>query len=166
MITRTLFARAAASIILAGALVLGTSGCTFFTPQATLDQYDPADGVSADLGPIKVRNAVGIINTDGRAISLMVTIINTDSSAQKVDLQFTSGGQKTTVSKIIRQGGTSTFGTTTEDEQIVILNPDVPAGALLPVYVQWGTEPGAQMMVPVLEALGDYAELAPPEILR
>lgn len=166
MITRTVFARGAASIVLAGALALGMSGCVFITPQATLIRYDPTDGVAATLGDIDVRNVVGIINEDGHAISLMITIINSGTSDHILDIQYTSGGEKTTVSKIVKAGKTVSFGTSPDDEQIVVLNPDVPAGGLLPVYLQWGKETGKEILVPVLDATGDYATLAPPAILR
>ena len=166
VITRTLFARGAASLILAGALVLGTAGCTFITSQATLNEYDPTDGVAASLGDIQVRNVVGIIGDDGHAINLMITIVNEGSADHLLNIQFTAGGEKTTVAKIAKAGTTTTFGTTPDEEQIVVLNPDVAAGALLPVYLQWGKEAGREILVPVLEATGDYAELAPPAILR
>jgi len=166
VITRTLFARGAASLILAGALVLGTAGCTFITSQATLNAYDPTDGVAANLGDLQVRNVVGIIGEDGHAINLMITIVNQGSADHLLNIQFAAGGDKTTVAKIAKAGTTTTFGTTPDEEQIVVLNPDVAAGALLPVYLQWGKETGREILVPVLEATGDYAELAPPAILR
>ena len=37
-------------MILASALVFGTTGCTFITSQATLNQYDPSDGISGRVG--------------------------------------------------------------------------------------------------------------------
>lgn len=161
MITRNVFARGAASIVLASGLLVGTAGCSFFTPQSTLEQYDPSDGVSANLGDVVVRNALGVINADGSAVSIMMTIVNTGSAAHSLNIQFESDGQKTTVTQVVGAGRSASFGTTPDEEQIVVLNPSVPAGALLPVYVQWGTTPGSQMLLQVLEATGDYALLAP-----
>jgi len=167
VITRNVFARGAASVILAGAIVLGTSGCSFFSTQATLIPYDPSDGISATLGTIAVRNTLGIVSDDGLAISLMTTLINTGSTAHSVNLQWeNANGEKVTVSKVVKAGTTAFFGNTPEDDQIVILMSGVPAGALLPVYVQWGKEPGKQMLVPVFEATGIYSELAPPAVAR
>jgi len=167
VITRNPLARAAAAVVLAGALLVGTAGCTFISRQATLIQYDPSDGVGADIGNVRLLNVIGIVNEDGHAISLLLTMVNSGTKIANVGLQFESGGEKITVTKSVRAGETVTYGTTPDDpNQIVILNPDIPAGALLPVYVQYGDNPGVQMLVPVLEATGPYEKLAPPEILR
>jgi len=96
----------------------------------------------------------------------MVTIVNSRDKSVALDFQFESGGEKTTVTKAINANTTVSYGNSIEADQIVILNPDVPAGDLLPVYVQYGDEEGKQLLVPVLEATGDREGLAPPEILR
>ncbi len=166
MRARTSAARAAASMILAGALLVGTAGCTFISKQATLIQYDPSDGVGTNIGAVQVRNVIGIINEDGHAISLLVTLVNSGKRSAAVNLQFESGGEKTTVTKAVNANSVSTYGTMPDEDQIIILNPDVAAGELVAVYVQYGDNPGVQLLVPVLDAVGDYAELAPPEILR
>lgn len=161
MITRSPLARAAASVILAGALLVGTAGCTFISTQATLIEYDPSDGVGANIGNVQVRNVIGLINEDGDAISLLVTIVNSGTESAKVALQFDADGEKTTVEKTVPAGETVSFGNFTGEPQILVENADVAAGALLPVYVQYGDHEGVQMLVPVLEAVGDYEGLAP-----
>ena len=166
MITRTPVARAAASVTLAGAIVLGISGCTFLTPQATLIQYDPGDGIGATVGNVDVRNALGIAGEDGKAISVMITLINSGDRAAGVRLQYESGGEQLTTLTRVAPGATVSFGTEPGGQQLVILNPDVAAGDLLPVYVQYGSNEGVQMLLPVLEATGIYEDLAPPAILR
>jgi hypothetical protein len=137
-----------------------------FLCTATLNSYDPADGISANLGDVQIRNVVGIVNEDGHAISLLVTLVNSSNKIANVTFQYESGGEKTTVTKSIRAGETVSYGYGDDTTQIVILNPDVPAGALLPVYAQYGDNKGTQLLVPVLDATGIYEELAPPEILR
>ena len=161
MIARSAAARAAASVVLAGTLLLGTAGCTFISTQATLIHYDPSDGVSATVGDVDLRNVVAIINEDGTAINLVATLVNSGSSTAKVGFQTESGGQKVTESMHVSGNASESFGGTPDQEQILILNPDVEAGDLLPVYVQYSDHPGEQLLVPVLEATGDYAELAP-----
>lgn len=166
MITRSRAARTAATVILAGALLAGTSGCVFITPTATLEEYDPSDGVGVTLGDVRVLNMLGIINEDGQAINLMATIFN-GGQITNVTIQFEAGGEKQTVTQPVRGGATVNFGTTPDAEkQIIVLNPAVGAGDLLPVYVQHGDREGELLMVPVLEATAEYAELAPPAILR
>jgi hypothetical protein len=136
------------------------------TPKATLIQYDPSDGIGASIGDVKVRNALGIAGEDGHAISLMITLVNAGDRAAGVRLQYLSGGEDTTTIVRVGAGETVSIGNEPGGDQIVILNPDVAAGELLPVYVQYGSHEGVNMLVPVVEATGIYEELSPPAILR
>ncbi|CAN5186488.1 hypothetical protein BH11ACT4_BH11ACT4_23100 [soil metagenome] len=154
-------------MVLAGALLAGTAGCTFISQQATLIRYDPSDGIGATIGGLDVRNMIALINDDGHAVSLLVTIVNNDSSGQMLNLQYSSAGQKTSISKYVNGNSTASFGNAVGEKQIIILNPDTKAGALYPVYLQAGDDPGQQVLVPVLPAdLPQYKELAPPAILK
>lgn len=148
-------------------MLAGTSGCTFISQQATLIHYDPSDGVGVTVGSLDLRNMIALINGDGHAVSLLVTVINNDTSGEMLTLQYSSGGDKTTTSKYVNGNSSASFGNSVDDKQIIILNPDTKAGALYPVYVQYGDEPGKQVLVPVLDAdLPQYKELAPPAILK
>lgn len=159
--------RAMAALGLAATIGLGTTGCTFLTPTATLNQYNPSDGVNASVGDVDIRNAVAIINGDGHAINLLITLVNTSTSGSaKVNLQYESSGTKVTITKSVLAGQALQFGTE-EQGQIIILSPGVRAGELLPVYVQYGDEPGKQLLVPVLDgSQAEYEGLVPPLILR
>ena len=72
---------------------MGTTGCTFIAQQATLIQYDPSDGIGTQVGNVAVRNAIALINEDGHAVSLMVTLVNESSKFVTLDLQYESGGE-------------------------------------------------------------------------
>ena len=50
--------RVAASVVLAGLIVLGASGCEFISPQDTTQISQVSDGMDATLGPVDVRNAL------------------------------------------------------------------------------------------------------------
>lgn len=151
-------------MVLAGALLAGTAGCTFFSQQATLIHYDPSDGIGVTVGHIDARNMIALVSDDGKAASLLVTIINTGRSGELVNFQYASGGEKTTTSKYVNADSSASFGNAVGQKQIIIPNPGVPAGALLPVYVQYGDEPGQQVLVPVLNAdLPQYKDLGPSE---
>ena len=147
---------------------MGTSGCTFIATQATLIQYDPSDGVGIDVGNVQVRNAVALINEDGKAVSLMVTLVNSGTRTANVKLQYQSGGEKTTTTKSVDAGAVATYGTTTDDKQIIVLNPGVKPGALFPVYIQYGDHEGKELLVPVLTADDhpEYEDLIPAEVER
>ena len=50
----------------ASTVVLGTTGCSMISPQATTIPYSAADGVNVPAsGPLKVRNALFVANEDG-----------------------------------------------------------------------------------------------------
>lgn len=163
MITRTPVARAVASVVLAASLLAGTAGCTFLSTQATLIQYDPGSGVGANVGDVQVRNAIGIITEDGSAISLLVTLVNSGSDDVSVSLQFESDGEKRTDIKAVTSGAAASFGNVIGQDQIIIANPGVEAGDLVPVYVQYGSFQGKELLVPVLGATGVYADLGPQD---
>ena len=168
MIARSAAARAAASVVLAGALLVGTTGCTFVSQQATLIEYDPSDGIGTQVGDVAVRNALALINEDGHAVSLMVTFVNTGSKIANLSIQYQSGGEKTTTTKSVRAGDVASYGTTPDETQIIILNPGVKAGGLYPVYFQYGDNEGKELLLPVMNADShpEYKDLLPPEIER
>lgn len=161
MIVRSAAVRTAGSLVLAGALLLGTAGCTFVSSQATLIEYDPSDGINANVGTVQIRNIVAITNEEGDALSLLVTFINSGDRSANVDLQFETAGERLTVTKPIGGGDVVSYGNEVGQEQIIVLEPGVEAGSLFPVYVQYGDEEGEELLVPVLTAAGPYAELAP-----
>lgn len=150
--------RAAASVVIAAALLAGTAGCTFITPQATLIQYNPGNGVAGSVGSVDVRNVVAVTDDQGETVSLLITLINSGSKSASVRLQFESDNQTRTDVKPVEPGQIVSFGNEGKN-QIIIPKPGVEPGALMPVYVQYGDNEGTQLMVPVLPADGVYAGL-------
>ena len=149
-------------MILAGAVVLGTAGCTFVSTQATLIEYDPSDGVSANVGSVQVRNALAIANEDDTTVSLLLTLVNSGNNRATVNIQYEVAGEKVTTIEAVDGNSTLSFGNSPTEEQILINNPGVPAGGLYPVYVQYGDHEGSQMLVPVLAPdTNGYEGLAP-----
>ncbi|MFZ2964195.1 MAG: hypothetical protein WA006_05865 [Rhodoglobus sp.] len=164
MTARTRAARAAAALILAGATLVGTAGCTFLTPTGTLTQYVPGEGMNLTVGSVAIRNALALPNEDGSVVSLVVTITDTSSSGTKLNLQYDNGGEKVDESVIVGGGGTISFGGTPEARQLLLETDGIQAGSLLPIYVQQGDEPGSMLLVPVLDPnQPDYEGLAPRE---
>ena len=163
VIARSAAARIAASVVLAGALLVGTTGCTFISEQATLIRYDPSDGIGASVGSIDVRNAFALISEDGEALSLVLTFVNPGDRSANMKLQFESAGEKITVTKPLDGNEVTTYGTTAEETQIVVTQPGVKGGDLYPVYFQYGDNEGVQLLLPVLTADNNphYEELLP-----
>ena len=154
-------ARRAASIALAGALLLGTSGCTLFAVQGTLVHYEPSDGVGTQVGDLKFRNIIGL-SDDGKDVALVFTVINTGDNAEKVSVQFTDGdGDKQDVTFTIKGHESLGIGAEGEDD-LVLRGADTTVGGLLPVYLQYADEPGQQVLVPVLDgSTAAYSDLLP-----
>ena len=159
-----MFRRAAASVIIAGALVLGTSACNFFAPQRTLDIYNPGDGVSATVGDVRVINAMAIASEDGEALSLVFTISNNGTRGVSVSFQYEAGGDKRTETRFVNAGASESVGYEgAEGDQIIITGSEAELGGSLPVFVQHGTETGSTLLVPVLtpDTVPGYELIAP-----
>jgi hypothetical protein len=161
---RTRAARAAAALILAGATLLGTAGCTFLTPTATLTEYVPGEGMNLTIGDVAIRNALALPNEDGSVVSLVVTITNGSSNGTKLNLQYDNGDEQVNESIILGGSSTVAFGNDPEQDQLLLETTDAAAGSLLPIYVQYGEEPGKMLLVPVLDPnQPQYEGLAPRE---
>jgi hypothetical protein len=146
---------------------VGTAGCSFVTPIATLNQYDPSDGINASVGELKVRNVLAISSEDNSAVSLMITIINTSTSSGSLRLQYeTADGERVDISKPLSANEVKSYGTEVDGETIIISDAGVSAGQLFPVYLQYGNDSGTELLVPVIA--GDhsvYSDLAPASAL-
>jgi len=141
---------------------VGTSACSLFADQTTLKPYDPSDGVSATLGDVAIRNMFAIASPDGKTLSLVITMINTGTSYANVTFQYPSNGAQTTSVRFVRPNSPVSLGNAPGEEQFIITNSGVPAGANLPVYVQTGSIPGQLVPVPVLDgSLSQYSTLTP-----
>jgi hypothetical protein len=158
-------ARIAASVVLAAVLLLSTTACTFFATQATLKHYDPSDGVGATIGDINVRNAL-LLTKDGQEASFLVNLINDGQNAESVLIQYQGTDSHGTRGKIdvkvsLDAGEVKTFGSK-DTRQLIFNGIGTEPGALFPVWIQYGQEPGKQLLVPVLDgSLAEYANLLP-----
>ena len=71
--------RVAASIALAAALLIGTTGCTFGANIATQEDYDPSDGVGTEVGALAIRNAL-LIGETGDELNIVMTVASSADS--------------------------------------------------------------------------------------
>jgi len=158
-------ARIAATVVVAASLLLSTAGCSFFAPQATLKRYDPSDGVGATVGQVKVRNAL-LLTKDGQVASFLVNLVNDGEKTVNVLIQYNGTTASGTSGKVdtrvqLDAGEVKTFGSS-ETRQLIFTGIDSKAGSLFPVFVQYGTQTGEQLLVPVLDgSLSEYSMLLP-----
>jgi len=155
-------ARGAASVVLAGVLLLGTTGCTFFAVQATNIVYQPSDGTAAKVGDVKLINVIAL-SADGKDVALVFSAVNTGSDPVTITLQSTDPSGMTTKNSVnIAPNSTTSVGGL-GSSRIILRDVNVALGGLLPVYAQYGDNEGVQMMVPVLDGstLAQYVDLLP-----
>jgi hypothetical protein len=148
-------ARIAASVVLAVGIVLGTAGCNLIAPQATLTKYDASDGVSGSVGDIDVRNAI-LISDNGKTGNLVVTLVNNGSKPHRVEVQHGTS-KKVDEFVTVEPGQVKKVGAD-NTRQVQLTGMDTKAGALYPVYFQYGSETGLRLLVPVLtNGLPEYS---------
>jgi len=144
---------AAAAAVLATATL---AGCNFITPQATQFQYDPADGVSGQTGPVEIRNAVLVV--DGDLSSLVVTFVN-DGPATTLEVTV---GDETQVVDL--DSGLTPYGF--PDQQLVFSAP-VEAGSLEDVVFAADAAERTAVPVPAFSTAtanwSSYGPVAPEE---
>lgn len=152
-------ARAIASIVTAGLVVTGIAGCTFVTPIATQQITDVTDGVSVTVGDVKLLNAL-VITKDGSDGNLVAQAYNESDEKVTLSIQYDVDGKHTTKVKLA-PGKATDLGYGSKG-QVFLPNIDTVAGGLLALYVQYGSEPGKQITVPVLtNRQGEYDKLDP-----
>ena len=152
-------ARAIASIVTAGLVAAGIAGCTFVTPIATQQITDVTDGVSVTVGDVKLLNAL-VITKDGDDGNLVAQAYNESDRKVTLSIQYDVDGKHTTKVKLA-PGAATDLGYGSKG-QVFLPNIDTEAGGLLALYVQYGSEPGKQIKVPVLSnRQGEYQKLDP-----
>lgn len=154
--------RLVASVAIGAAIVLGTGGCAMLAPQATTIQYSAAEGVNvyAD-GPLQVRNALIVANTEGTKGNFVAAIVNETDESQT--LRLTLGEGSDTIVKTVRVPARTTvsFGSD-ETPPLPVEGAIMLPGSDIPGYFVSGDADGTLVSVPILDGTLDYlAPLAP-----
>lgn len=144
--------RRLAPVALAAALLLGMTGCSMISPQATTIPYSPADGVSVpSSGPLLVRNALFVADKSGENANFLAAIVN-DTDKAEVLLVGVDGANKS-----VRVPAHSTVSLGFDDvEPLLFTKLSTRAGADLDVTFQSGDGEGVMVAVPVLDGKLDY----------
>jgi hypothetical protein len=154
-------ARGAASAILIGAVLLGTTGCSLFSEKATLIQYEPSDGTAANLGSIDLRNVLAI-SDDGETVNLVLTAVNTSDDGIFVTFEFTDGDDEQVDERHYVPANSSKSVGQPDEDKVTLAGADAQVGATFPVYAQYGDVPGQELLVPVFDgSLPEYSTLLP-----
>jgi len=150
-----------APLALALSLVLGATGCTLNAEIATQKDYDPSDGVGAEIGELSLRNIMLITNDAGEA-NLVMTVVNAGGSDVSLNVQYSDGADESNASIDVPGAPALLRVGDNPDSGVVLSGSDVVAGGLTPLYFQYGNTPGELVLVPVLDgALPEYELLVP-----
>lgn len=168
--------RRLASLALVAAVLVGTSGCTLISPQATLIPYAPADGVSASTGSVEIRNAV-FVSDDGETGNFLAALVNDSEDAQRLEIVVGTGASQSSETVVLPPFTSVSLGAEPYDgwvgegfmegtEPILFTDLDTIPGATVPVYFQAGDAEGSLVQVPVLTGeIEYYAPFAPEEVV-
>jgi hypothetical protein len=154
-------ARAIASIMAAALVTTGIAGCTFVTPIATHEINDVTDGTNVTVGDVKLLNAL-VVTKNGQNGNLVAQAYNESDSSIDLTLQYDVTGKHTVTVTLAPNRATDLgFG---KKGQVLLPKMGTKAGDLLPLYVQYGSEPGKRVNVPVLDnQLAEYQHLLPTQ---
>ncbi len=153
--------RRLAPIALAAAVVLGATGCSMISPQATQIEYAASDGINLNVGDLDVRNALIIADEDGEDGNLVVAIVNTTSDSQTLQLEIHTTGAPITESIRVPANSTVSLGTADTDP-LLLEGIDTMPGATLEVAFSASGSGAVLGTVPVLDGeLPQYSDLAP-----
>lgn len=149
--------RLIASIALGAAVLLGATGCSMVSPQATTIPYSPSDGVNVpDSGPIIVRNAMIVADDDGTAGNFIAALVNDTDQAESLIIGIDGDAQT------VRVPARTTVSLGVDTDPLLIPGLGVKPGNNVSVSFQSGDATGARLAIPVLDGtLPYYAEFVP-----
>ena len=149
------------AIATAAVTVLALTGCTFFTPVATMKPYDPSDGVGTEIGDLAIRNVLLIANDNNEA-TLVMTVVNNADDDIVLNLQYGDSNVRVNESVTIAGGQSRTRVGDDPGTTIIVSDPTMTLGALFPIYAEYGDVPGEVILVPVLDgSLPEYELYVP-----
>lgn len=146
-----------AAVAVAVAVAFGTTGCTFNSPVASLEVYDPSDGVNATVGKVQVRNFMVLANAAGQA-AIFGSLVNQDHDAVATTVEIHPHSTEATPEIPVSVGAGEKIDLGYNGGQALPLGFTAKAGSLIEVHVTIG-EDKVTLNVPVLD--GTFAEYAP-----
>ncbi len=149
--------RKIAAVALAFAVAFGTTGCSFNSPVASLEVYDPSDGVNANIGNVQVRNFMYLTTAAGDG-ALFGSIVNQAFDAKAVTVELHAHGSSSTATIPVAVGAGEKLDLGYNGGQAIPLGVSAKAGSLIELHVEINGEE-ITLNVPVLD--GTFKEYAP-----
>lgn len=153
MSTRKVFA----SLAIASAVLLGTTGCSLSHDVASLQDYAPSDGQQVQVGDLKMRNAFVLVK-DGQ-VALFGSVVNSGLTDLDAAVQFIDGnGTPQSIPFPVSAGEKVDLGY--NGTAPILLEVEAAPGALVSIKLLDGVNPGKSVNVPVLNGEDPhYADL-------
>ena len=151
--------RRLAPVALAAAVLLGATGCSMISPQATTIPYSPADGVNIPAsGPLVVRNALLVADETGSAANFLAAIVNDTDSDETLRVGIDG------INKNVRVPARSTVSLGFDGaDPLLFTKLDTLPGTDREMTFQSGDGEGVVQAVPVLDGTLDYLSDFVPE---
>ncbi len=148
-----------AAIGLAASILLGTTGCSLFSPVASRVQYSPGDGTEINLETVKVRNFMYLSDGKGGE-ALFGSVINPGLESKSIKIQYTDGtlNEKKEVAINLLAGQKIDLGY--NGGSALAIDLDGEPGDFVEVFIIEGTNTGKRLELPVLDGtLAQYKDL-------
>lgn len=153
--------RALASIALGAAVILGATGCSMISPQATTIQYSAAEGINiADSsGPVKIRNLFVVIDKEGMNGNLVGNFINPTSDDQTVAIEVGEGSNAVVVDVAVPANSTVVLGGEGDngEDPVLLEGIDVGQAASIKSIITSGGE-SPETFLPIMSGKLPYFE--------
>jgi hypothetical protein len=142
------------AVAIAAALLVGTTGCTFNSPVASMIEYAPADGSQVDLENIKVRNFVYL--TNGTVSALSGSIVNSGLETKVLKIQYTDAAlnESKEVTFTVNAGQKIDLGY--NGGQALAINLGGKPGGIVRFNVAEGSGAPVEIRVPVLDGTFEF----------
>lgn len=152
---------AAAGLAAAAALTL--SACQISSPVTTDMNYDPADGVSVDVGDVVVRDLLVVSEGNGAPGIVSGLVVNQSREVAEVTLAVNSGGQMVALQPSLEvQPGQSARldgeGQGDSGQAVQVGAVDAGPGGTLAIVVQTSAGEAGSGLAPVLLPEGPYGD--------
>ncbi len=126
-----------------------------------MKSYDPADGVSTQIGTLHLNNVLVVSNAKGGPGNVLGMAVNGSGQPAQVSVSTLEAGQSGAAGPQITVPANSTAQLSpATDKALTLPSIDVPPGAAVQLLIRTG---GGQAVldVPVLPASGVYEKLGP-----
>lgn len=143
------------------AAVVALSGCQGFSPIQTDVAYQPADGVSVDLGDVQIRDLLVVSAARGETGTLSGLMVNRSTEPVVVTFATDPGGEARV---LVPASGLARLSGVERATPATLPSIDAGPGDMLNLIVSTPASGAPEVSVPVLAPTGYYTGLTPAPV--